>query len=828
MLRRLVALPVLASLALSGLVALGASPAAAVNSAHSTLVSGDPADFTPHVNDGSVRTIVQVGNRIIAGGNFTSVRNADDPTTVSISRSRLFAFDATTGQIDSAFAPAFNGTVTALETDGTSVFVGGEFTQINGTAASRLVKLDGTTGARITTFKAKANSAVEDLVLRSGRLYVAGRFTRLGTGSTPPSRLRLGAVDPTSGMLDSSVDVPVEGTHNGGTTRVSAIDVSADGSRLVAIGNFASVGGAPRLQAAIVNVAARPAAVSAWSTSGYGHDPDGTTKCFGVFDTYLRGLDISPDGRYFVIATTGGGNAALCDTAARWELTDTPDATPTWVNYSGGDTLWAVGITGPVVYLGGHQRWLNNPFGVDNAGPGAIGREGIAALDPKNGLPLTWNPGRARGVAVFALYATSQGLWVGSDTTRIGKETHGRIALMPLAGGAALPTTPAAKLPKDLYLPEATAGGTTSGALHRINVGGSELPAIDSGPAWSADTSTAPDSRHNTGSNTASWAPVGAVDSTVPASTPRSVFDSERWDPSAEPEMAWNMAVPTDGRQLKVRVHLANRCDCTASPGQRVFDIVLEGRVVDDNLDIAAVAGHNVGTTREFTIPADGNVDLDFVHQVENPLVNGIEVIDVAAAGIPVAGDRLFKRSFDGTTAGTRAAVSTGTNTVAWSQVRGAFFRNGGVVYGYSDGRIYSRTLSKNNALGPQRAIDMRDDPDTGARIPWSVDRMTGMFFDPDTHRIYYTVAGDSRLFYRYFAPQSLLVGAAEFAADGGGVDFSRTAGLTLASGNVYFGSSADGALRRAPFGGGRVTGAASVVNADGTWTYRGIFLRNN
>jgi hypothetical protein len=43
-------------------------------------------------------------------------------------------------------------------------------------------------------------------------------------------------------------------------------------------------------------------------------------------------------------------------------------------------------------------------------------------------------------VGVFALVATAQGLWIGSDTERIGRyEHHARIAFMPLAGGTPMP-----------------------------------------------------------------------------------------------------------------------------------------------------------------------------------------------------------------------------------------------------------------------------------------------------------------------------------------------------------------------------------------------------
>lgn len=136
-------------------------------------------------------------------------------------------------------------------------------------------------------------------------------------------------------------------------------------------------------------------------------------------------------------------------------------------------------ITGTAVYVGSHQRWLNNSFAADRAGPGAVAREGIAALDPVNGLPLSWNPGRDRGVGAFALVATSQGLWIGSDTDRIGRyEYHGRIAFMPLAGGIPVPESRVGTLPGDLFrigtdntMTRRSFTGTTLGAPSTVTTG---------------------------------------------------------------------------------------------------------------------------------------------------------------------------------------------------------------------------------------------------------------------------------------------------------------------------------------------------------------------
>ena len=58
----------------------------------------------------------------------------------------------------------------------------------------------------------------------------------------------------------------------------------------------------------------------------------------------------------------------------------------------------------------------------------------------------------AGGVGAFALVATAQGLWIGSDTDRTGRyEYHGRIAFMPLAGGTPVPESRVGTLPGDLF-----------------------------------------------------------------------------------------------------------------------------------------------------------------------------------------------------------------------------------------------------------------------------------------------------------------------------------------------------------------------------------------
>ncbi|MFL5792773.1 MAG: hypothetical protein ACJ742_03575 [Actinomycetes bacterium] len=65
-----------------------------------------------------------------------------------------------------------------------------------------------------------------------------------------------------------------------------------DGSRLIAIGNWTSVAGLRRDQIVMLDLAACPVAVTGWSTTRY------QQQCAAVFATYLRDVDVSPDGSY--------------------------------------------------------------------------------------------------------------------------------------------------------------------------------------------------------------------------------------------------------------------------------------------------------------------------------------------------------------------------------------------------------------------------------------------------------------------------------------------------------------------------------------------------
>ncbi len=330
-----------------------------------------------------------------------------------------------------------------------------------------LAKFTLSTGDMNSSFKAPTlDGVVFDLENVGTRLWVAGRFAKVG-GVT---RRGLAALSTSSGNLSTYFNLTLSGIHNpqfsGSQTYVKRIAVNPADNAVVAVGNFMAVDGKARYQVAKFSLGSKKATLSPWTT------PLFRQQCSNKFETNMTDVSYSPGGSYFIVSSTGGygtfarttAGTSGCDVVARFTASSrTPGSTPTWTAYSGGDTTWTVEVTDNVVYVGGHMRWENNPNAGDAAGQGAVARTGIAALDPVNGLPYSWNPTRQRGVGVQDMLATGDGLYVGSDTEKIGngsdaaEETHKRIAMLPLAGGDTLP----AAVPSPGFRPPSTRSRTT-------------------------------------------------------------------------------------------------------------------------------------------------------------------------------------------------------------------------------------------------------------------------------------------------------------------------------------------------------------------------------
>ncbi len=409
------------ALAIAGLVA-PASPAMASTPS----VSATPSAVMPYVTSSNsvVRQIVQCGNTMYAVGDFSSIGG---PGVKSFSRHDAFSFNATTGAI-STWNPAPNGEVDsiALSSNCATAYLGGSFSTIGGKSASRLASVSATTGALNTGFKPAPNSSVNTLVLVGSRLFVGGNFSTIaGT-----SRGALATVNATTGAIDNYLNLNISGTLPGNGRKAYNSQLSHNGTKLLVEGSFLTVAGQTRRQAFVVDLGTSSATLDAW------YSPDFTKTCSSDESLYEKAGTWSPDDASIYVASTGGhGTGPLCDSVAKFSSAANSNLMPVWVNKTGCDSLYAVAADDTNVYVGGHQRWLNNPKGCDSAGAGAVTRSGVGAVSVSSGSATSWNPSRARGHGADDALLTSAGLWIASDTffssTNCAGKYHPGICFFP-------------------------------------------------------------------------------------------------------------------------------------------------------------------------------------------------------------------------------------------------------------------------------------------------------------------------------------------------------------------------------------------------------------
>jgi hypothetical protein len=171
--------------------------------------------------------------------------------------------------------------------------------------------------------------------------------------------------------------------------------------------------------------------------------------------------------------------------------------------------------------------------------------------------------------------------------------------------------------------------------LYRVDAGGA---AVTGTPGWTADTNAAPSQYRNSAA-----APSGAFSTTstinltnasIPAGTPQSLFQSERWDMPGGAEMAW--AFPVTPGQYEVRLYFSEIYSGAFGVGKRTFSVQVEGATVLSNYDVFAEVGANAGVVKKFTVTSDGTLNINFLHGVEDPAVKAIEIL-TSLSGAPAA-----------------------------------------------------------------------------------------------------------------------------------------------------------------------------------------------
>ncbi len=371
------------------------------------------------------------------------------------------------------------GTVWALASRGSDVYVGGDFTHAGGLRVNRLARFDGTNWFPFAVgTNVGLDGAVRALIVRGPSLYAAGAFTQ--AGATPANGiarwdgtnwhalgtgLRGGSVNALAFAEDGTLYAGGTFTNAGGTAarRIARWDgtswtalgngvddelhaLAVDGSNVYAGGAFTSAGTGPANRIARWNG-------TAWSALGSGMNDE-------VFSLGIFGGEVYAGGAF----TTAGGVSA--QRIARWNGT-------AWLPVAGGLPLGTFGntpsaraflVSGPKLLVTGNfrragplnvnsvaawdgQEWhafhrgtLNDIFSMavfeTNVYVGGgfltafgIAANGIARWDGQTAYPLGSGASNGVDAAVQAIARTPDGsLYVGGPLRRAGSVVANGIA----------------------------------------------------------------------------------------------------------------------------------------------------------------------------------------------------------------------------------------------------------------------------------------------------------------------------------------------------------------------------------------------------------------
>ncbi|MFM7068106.1 MAG: hypothetical protein ACKOYM_01475 [Actinomycetes bacterium] len=164
--------------------------------------------------NGQVADIAYDGTNLYVVGGFTTVNG--------VSRGRVAALDPASGAVRTTWVANATGQINAVAIGGGALYVGGSFGSIAGVARSRVAALRRSDGAVLTGFSTTVNATVYAMGAQpdGSTVYVGGGFTTVNGANRPylvaVSGASGGLATPTfsgvSGLTDD-IDVPPGGTR---------------------------------------------------------------------------------------------------------------------------------------------------------------------------------------------------------------------------------------------------------------------------------------------------------------------------------------------------------------------------------------------------------------------------------------------------------------------------------------------------------------------------------------------------------------------------------------------------------------------------------------
>lgn len=337
--------------------------------------------------NGGVNAIAVAGNTIYVGGSFTQATNSPQNGGATLTRTRLAAVSAATGEI-LPWSPSANDIVNTIATDGATVYVGGIFTIVNGQTRNRIAALDAS--GNLTAWNPNPSGLqVSAIALANGTVYVGGAFSAIGG----QGRNSIAALSPITGLATA---------WNPNASGI-VTNILGYGSNIYLAGGFSNVGGQSRFGFAEID--ANTGLATALNRIVFGNQ---TLATDGIF-MYLGG-------GFTTINATPRNKIARINIA-----TGNIDA---WnPNALGTQRVSSILPTNNGIFAGGTFTTI-----------GGQARNYLAKLEA-DGTSATWNPNIA-GVSVNTLAQTTDILLVGGTFATVGGQTRANFAAFSLQSNA--------------------------------------------------------------------------------------------------------------------------------------------------------------------------------------------------------------------------------------------------------------------------------------------------------------------------------------------------------------------------------------------------------
>ena len=338
------------------------------------------------------------------GGSFTTVTSG--------AAVGLAAFDSTGSLLWNGAVTG--GAVRSLATDGTRVYLGGDFSKIANVTRQRLGAVTAATGALDTVFlPGTANLAVNDMVVQGAWLYLAGDFTKVNA----ITHNRLARVDTVNGALDATLTTSINNS-------VRDIELDAGTNTLYVAGRFSSAGGQTRAKLAGINLNAGASfgLATALSLTNITGDLAAVTLD-GAGGLYVGGsMQFTPEkGNPAALAQVSVSTSVATAVVPYYETPRSLARTP------------VTGVSGPLVLARSGGNLL---VAGDFSDYGITTRHGLAAYELATGALVSgFDPNPDGQVNTVKASADNLAVFVGGEFLNIGGQPHNRLVKLDIGTG---------------------------------------------------------------------------------------------------------------------------------------------------------------------------------------------------------------------------------------------------------------------------------------------------------------------------------------------------------------------------------------------------------